>query len=101
MDMVVSNARSFFPFAPERPLRARYRGICPIEFLFCTRADLVQFRMQPSDLGIQFDKVQARSANQLARRDPCVVRAATRFHLYAGGWLLGSRIALQIRQIET
>jgi hypothetical protein len=88
-------------FAPERPLGARCRGICLIKFLFRSCADLFQLRVQPSDFGIQFDKVQARSANQLARLDPSIVLAATRFQVHAGGWMSGSWVALQIREIET
>jgi len=90
-----------FSFAPKRPLGARCRGVSLVKFPLRPCADFVELRVQPSDFGIHFDKVQAPRTNQLARLDSSIVLAATRFQAHAGGWISGFWVVLQIHEIET
>jgi len=81
-------------------LRTRSRGMGLIEFLFCPGPNFVQFCVQPSDFGIQFDKTQTLRGDQPFSLHACVVLAHAGYRAYACGWLLGSGVALQVDQIE-
>ncbi len=81
-------------------LRACGRAERLVELLLGSGANFVEFRVQPSDFGIQFDEAQALRRGQPSRFHPSVVLACVCFNGDAGGRLHGSRVALQVDQIE-
>ena len=71
-----------------------------VEFLLCPGTDLVQFRVQPSDLGVEFDKTQTLRGEQLFSLHASIVLAAADRGADASGRLPCARVALQIQQIQ-
>jgi len=76
-------------------------GVRFVKLLLGPGTDFVQFRVESSDLGIQFNESQTRIADQLFSFHSSIIMAAPCSQTYAGGWLLGSRIVLQVQEIET
>jgi len=72
----------------------------PVKLLFGSGSDFVKFRMQPADFRIQFDKRQTLRGNEFFRRHSSVGLSTARSHADTRGGLLGSRVAIQIHQIE-
>jgi hypothetical protein len=72
-----------------------------IELLFCSRTDFVQFRVQASDFGVQFDKVQALRSHQPVRLHAGIILGAAGFQKNTSGWHLRSRVVFQVDKIET
>lgn len=74
--------------------------MCLVKIFFGASPDFIKFRVQSSDLGIQFDEVQARRRNQAVGFDPGVILAALGFQVYARRRLTSGRITLQVCKIK-
>src|SRR5208282_1596204 len=83
--------------------RARRCGMRPVEFLLCPGADLVQFRVKPSDLGIELDKIQTLRSNsdRLFSFHASINLATAVRRADAGRGVPSSRVALLIQQIKS
>src|SRR5580658_172420 len=84
-------------------LLGRARGHCLrfIKLLLGASADLVQFRVQASNLNVKLVEAQTMSSDQLLGLNPGVVLRAARLQVNTRRGLLRPGIALQVREIET
>ncbi|HYA25094.1 MAG TPA: hypothetical protein VEF05_13095 [Terriglobales bacterium] len=74
--------------------------LCFVELPLGAGTDFVEFGVQPSNLGIQFNETQARRGYQPLSSDSGVILMPASFKVDAGGGLLRSGICLQVKKIE-
>jgi hypothetical protein len=72
-----------------------------VELFSCPGANLIQFGVEPSDLDVKFNEGQAGRSDQSVGLNTRIILATTGFQVYAGGGLLGPRIAPQVQEIKT
>jgi hypothetical protein len=81
--------------------RANSHSFRFVKLLLGSGANLFQFGVQPSDFGVQFDKIQAETRDQAVYLSTAMSRAHVSLEAYAGGGQISQWVPVQVNEVKT